>query len=235
MSKQRTPFKKPSKKHTPPGLAIMYEDKDIIVVNKVHGLLTVATENEREHTAYFLLTDFVKKGNSKSKNRVYIVHRLDRDTSGVIVFAKTTQAKNSLQKNWPSFSKVYYAVVDGTLKDQKGTITSYLAENSNFKVYSTKNEEEGKLAKTGYEVVNASSQYSLLKINLFTGRKNQIRVHLAEHGNPVVGDRMYGTKEKGIKRLALHAASLTFKHPFTDEEMTFETNIPPYFKELVKM
>lgn len=235
MSKVRTPFKKPSKKHTPKGLSILYEDKDIIVVNKENGLLTMASEKERDVTAYALLTDFVKKGNSKSRNRIFIVHRLDRDTSGVLVFAKTDQAKRFLQDQWQSFSKTYYAVVNGRPKEKEGTISSYLKENKNYQVYSTKDESEGKLSKTGYKVLKESGKYSLLEVNLFTGRKNQIRVHLADKGHPVVGDKVYGEKEKGIKRLTLHAASLTIKHPFTEEMMTFETNVPAYFKMLVKL
>lgn len=233
MALQRTPFKKPSKKHEPKGLTILYEDKDIIVVNKMNGLLTMGTDTEKEETAYFLLTNFVKKGNSKSRDRVFIVHRLDRDTSGVLVFAKTENAKRFLQDEWQQFSKTYFAVVNGSLTPKEDVITSYLVENKSFKVYSTKDTEKGKFAKTGYKVVKENAQYSLLEIDLFTGRKNQIRVHFAEKGHPVVGDKAYGIKEKGIKRLCLHAASLTIKHPFTKETMTFETAPPAYFKSLV--
>ena len=229
-----TPPKSPSKKHQPRGLSILHEDRDILVVDKVSGLLTVSTDKVREKTAYFLLNDYVRKGNSKSRNRVFIVHRLDRDTSGVIVFAKSEEAKRYLQKEWQGFTKKYYAVVHGRLSDKEGVITSYLAENRVHKVYSVDDPKKGKLAKTGYKVLKESKRYSLLEIELFTGRKNQIRVHLAQQGCPVAGDKMYGEKEKGIKRLALHAASITILHPHTKEKMTFEAKVPAYFGSLVK-
>ncbi len=232
MQEKRKVFKKPSKKHQPKGLAILYEDQDIIVVNKVEGLLTVSTEREKERTAYFHLTDYVRKGNARSKNRVFIVHRLDRETSGVLIFAKTKRIKHLLQDQWKDFSKTYFAVVTGKLPEKEGLISSYLAENSAHKVYSVNDPEKGRFSKTGYKVLKESGKYSLLKINLYTGRKNQIRVHFSEKGYPVVGDKMYGKTNKGIKRLGLHAASLTITHPVTQEEMTFETDIPVYFKSL---
>jgi tRNA pseudouridine32 synthase/23S rRNA pseudouridine746 synthase/23S rRNA pseudouridine1911/1915/1917 synthase len=229
-----TPPKSPSKKHQPRGLSILHEDRDILGVDKVSGLLTVSTDKVREKTAYFLLNDYVRKGNSKSRNRVFIVHRLDRDTSGVIVFAKSEEAKRYLQGEWQSFTKKYYAVVHGTLPEKEGVITSYLAENRVHKVYSVDGPKKGKLAKTGYKVLKESKRYSLLEIELFTGRKNQIRVHLAQQGCPVAGDKVYGEKQKGIKRLALHAASITILHPHTKEKMTFEAKVPVYFNSLVK-
>lgn len=234
MPEKRKPFKRPSKKHEPKGLTILYEDQDILVINKSNGLLTVSTEREKYKTAHFLLNEYVKKGNSRSRNRVFIVHRLDRETSGLLVFAKYEQAKRYLQDEWASFTKTYLAVVQGTLPEKEGVITSYLLENKAHRVYSVTDAEKGKFAKTGYKVVRASGKFSLLEINLFTGRKNQIRVHFAEKGHPVVGDKMYGKKEKGIKRLCLHAASLSLVHPFTKENMTFETEAPPYFKTLVR-
>lgn len=228
-------FKAPSKKHQPQGLTILYEDNEIVVVNKIHGLLTVGTEREKEKTAHFLLNDYVKKGNERSKNRVFIVHRLDRETSGILVFAKNENSKVFLQEQWSDFSKKYVTVVHGKLKEKEGIVTSYLAENSMFRVYSVADPSKGKLAKTGYKVLKETDKFSLLEIKLFTGRKNQIRVHFSEMEHPVVGDKMYGKTEKGIQRLALHSASLTIIHPFTKKEMTFETEIPPYFKTLVKL
>lgn len=233
MDKKITPFKKPSKKHEPKGLTILYEDQAIIVVNKTNGLLSVSTDREKEKTAHFLLNAYVKKGNTRSTNRVFIVHRLDKDTSGVLVFAKNEKVKRSLQDNWAEFNKKYFAVVHGKLNDKEAIITSYLAENKVHRMYSVKDPEKGKLAKTGYKVLKASGKYSLLEIKLFTGRKNQIRVHLSEKGHPVVGDKMYGIPDKGMKRLGLHAASLTISHPLTNENMTFETEVPLYFKTLV--
>lgn len=233
MQKAKPTFTSPSKKHQPKGLTILYEDRDILVVDKTNGLLTISTEGEKEKTAYFLLTDYVRKGNIKSKNRIFIVHRLDRDTSGILVFAKTEKVKRYLQDEWQEFNKTYIAIVHGKLEEKEGVITSYLVENSAHRMYSVNDPEKGKLAKTGYKLMKETSQYSLLEINLFTGRKNQIRIHFAENGHPVVGDKIYGKADKGIKRLALHSASLTILHPFTKEKMIFEAPVPLYFKTLV--
>lgn len=233
MQDKRPAFKIPSKKHHPKGLSIIYEDHDIVVVDKINGLLTVSTAGEKEKTAYFLLTDYVKKGISISKNRVFIVHRLDRDTSGILVFAKNEKTKRYLQDEWKEFNKIYFAVVHGRLQEKEGMITSYLLENKAHRMYSVTDSKKGKLSKTGYKVIKESNKFSLLKINLITGRKNQIRVHLSEKGHPVVGDKIYGKIDKGAKRLALHAASLTILHPFTKTKMIFETEPPLYFKTLV--
>lgn len=213
---------------------MLYEDHDILVVDKVSGLLTVSTEKERERTAYYLLTDYVRKGNPKSRNRIFIVHRLDRETSGILVFAKSAAAKRFLQEGWHRFKKTYYAVVHGFLPEKEGEISSYLAENRAQKVYSVADPEQGKLARTGYKVLRESKRFSLLEIFLHTGRKNQIRVHLADKGCPVVGDKKYGEGEKGVKRLGLHAASMTIVHPSSGEEMTFSAEIPAYFEVMLK-
>lgn len=231
--KNRKKFKSPPKRFQPKGLPVLYEDQDILVVDKRSGLLTVSNDREKENTAYYLLTDYVRKGNPKSKNRVFIVHRLDKDTSGVIVFAKNEKAKRTLQDQWQSYKKTYFAIVRGSLEEKQGVITSYLAENSIHKMYSVKDPEKGKLARTGYKVLKESENYSLLEVDLLTGRKNQIRVHFAEKGCPVAGDKKYGEKDKNVKRLTLHAASLTLVHPFTNEEMTFEAKVPGYFYSLV--
>lgn len=227
-------FKRPPKRHQPRGLEILYEDRDIIVVDKVNGLLTVSSDRVKEDTAYYLLNEYVRKGNSKSRNRVFIVHRLDRDTSGVIMFAKTENAKHFLQTEWQEFSKKYLAVVPGKMAEKEGLITSYLTENSIHKMYSVADATKGKLAKTGYKVLKESTAYSLLEIDLITGRKNQIRVHLADKGHPVLGDKKYGFKEKGIKRLCLHSLSCTFIHPFSKEEMILTAAKPTYFDFIMK-
>ncbi len=226
-------FKSTPKKYQPRGLTVLFEDRDILVVDKVCGLLTVSSEKVKDNTAYYLLNEYVRKGNHKSKNRVFIVHRLDRDTSGVIVFAKTETSKHYLQQEWHAFQKKYYAVVHGTLTEKQGTITSYLAENSSHKMYSVADPEKGKLSRTGYKVLAESKEYSLLEIDLLTGRKNQIRVHFSEKGYPVVGDKKYGQKQKGIKRLSLHAASIVITHPHSKERMVFETAIPSYFNSFI--
>ncbi len=233
MRESQKNFKRPPKRYQPRGLTILYEDHDILVVDKISGLLTVSTEKVRENTAYYRLNTYVRKGNQKSRNRVFIVHRLDRDTSGIIVFAKNENAKRYLQEEWSGFKKKYYAIVHGTLPKKKGIITSYLAENRVHKMYSVDDPEKGKFAKTGFKVLRESKKYSLLEIDLLTGRKNQIRVHFSEKGCPVAGDKMYGEKIKGIKRLTLHAASLTILHPHTKEKMTFKTKVPAYFKILI--
>jgi len=226
-------FKPSPKRFHPRGLSILYEDNAILVVDKISGLLTVGTAKVREKTAHYLLNTYVKKGNHKSRNRVFIVHRLDRDTSGVIIFAKNENAKRFLQDEWHGFKKKYSAVVHGSLPEKQGVITSYLAENCAHTMYSVNDPEKGKLAKTGFKVIKESKKFSLLEIDLLTGRKNQIRVHFAEKGFPVVGDKKYGEKDKGMKGLALHAASLSIVHPDTKEKMTFETPSPAYFKALV--
>ncbi|MEE4176439.1 MAG: RluA family pseudouridine synthase [Bacteroides sp.] len=235
MQEKESSFKMPPKKHQPKGLNILYEDQHILVVDKVHGLLTMGTEREKEKTAYYLLNEYVKKGNERSRNRVFIVHRLDRDTSGLLIFAKNEHAKRFLQDNWKGFSKKYYAVVHGKFEEKEGEISSYLFESKAYKVYSVNDPEKGKFSKTGFKVLKESEKYSLVEINLFTGRKNQIRVHLSDEGHPVVGDKIYGPSEKGIKRLALHAYSLTITHPFTKKEMNFETGVPLYFKTLARI
>lgn len=235
MTEKKNTFKKPSKKHQPKGLSILYEDNDIIVVDKIAGLLTMATEREKQKTAYFLLTDYVRKGIQRSKNRVFIVHRLDRDTSGILVFAKNQNAKNYLQENWQYFSKTYIAVVHGKLEEKDSIISSELSEDRGFRVSSKDDSEKAKFSKTGYKVVVESARYSMLEIKLLTGRKHQIRVHFSELGHPIVGDKIYGKKDKGAQRLALHSGSLTIRHPYTKDDMTFKTEIPLYFKTLVRI
>lgn len=227
-------FKRPPKKYEPQGLSILYEDHDIVVVDKVAGLLTVGTDSDRQKTAYYRLTSYVRKGDHKSRKQIFIVHRLDRDTSGVIVFAKTIQAKLYLQEEWQGFSKQYYAIVRGILENKEDVITSYLTENAAHNVYTVNSEEKGKLAQTKYRVIKESPFYSLLEIRLLTGRKHQIRVQLADMGHPVAGDDTYGKRDRSIKRLALHAASLSFLHPHTKQEMTFEAPVPPYFESLMR-
>ncbi|MBW1635994.1 MAG: RluA family pseudouridine synthase [Deltaproteobacteria bacterium] len=234
MNERRKQFKRVPKKYQPAGLTILYEDRDILVVDKISGLLTVSSEKVRENTAYYRLTDYVRKGNRKSAKRIFIVHRLDRDTSGLIVFAKSEKSKHFLQEEWHGFQKIYTALVHGAPVEKKGIITSYLAENRFHKMYSVTDSRKGKLARTGYKVVQESDRFSLLEVDLLTGKKNQIRVHMADLGFPVAGDKKYGTGDRGIKRLMLHALSITLRHPHTKEKMTFEAELPVYFNELVE-
>jgi len=227
------PQKKTSSRHQPRGLVILYEDRDILVVNKSPGLLTMGTEKEKENTAYYRLTDYVRKGNAKSRKRVFIVHRLDRDVSGVLVFAKTHEAKQCLQGQWEDAEKIYLAVVYGTPAEKAGTISTYLAENKALVTYSTSDRTKGKLSHTAYKVLKETKRFSLLEIGLLTGRKNQIRAHLSEIGHPIVGDGKYGKKDKAHKRLALHAKSLSFKHPFSGKPLTFTAPPPRCFDQLM--
>jgi RluA family pseudouridine synthase len=214
------------RRHQPLGLTILYEDRDILVVDKAAGLLTISTDKGETSTAYYRLTNYVRKGYAKSRNRIFIVHRLDRDVSGLLIFAKTVQAKEYLQERWEGFEKKYVAVVHGKLKEKKGTISSYLAENAAHIVYSTPDEQRGKLAYTGYRVLKETDAFSLLEIDLITGRKNQIRVHLAERGHPIVGDKKYGEKDPAHKRLALHARTIAFKHPFSEKQIPLKPESP---------
>ena len=223
----------PSGKLLPGGLALIHEDRDIIVVDKPAGLLTISTEREKSRTAYFILTDYVRKGVAKSRNRIFIVHRLDRETSGVLIFAKNEEAKFRLQSQWQDTKKTYLAVVHGRCEKRAETITTYLAENQAHGVYTTQDARKGKLAHTAYRVLKETKDFSLLEVDLLTGRKHQIRVHLAGIGHPVVGDPRYGPERKVRNRLALHAQSITFKHPFSGEPLTFTTKVPEYFYTLV--
>lgn len=211
---------------------IIYEDKDIIVINKPSGLLTVATEKEKNKTSYHLVMEYLKKKNKN--NRIFIIHRLDKDTSGIIMFAKNERAKHLYQDNWNDIVKkrCYYAVIDGKMENKEGTIKSYLKENGNM-VYSVK-DRSGKLAITEYKVLKERKNISLLDINLKTGRKNQIRVHMKENKTPILGDLKYGEKSKLINRLALHAYKLELVNPVTKKLLTFEINMPNEFKMLFK-
>jgi len=225
--------KRSTNKHLPKGLKILYEDKDILVVDKPAGLLSVATATNKTRTAYYFLTDYVRKGCPKSRNRLFTVHRLDQWTSGVLVFAKSEEIKLRLQAQWKETKKKYLAVVHGRPAQKEGIITSYLAENKAFVVYSTPDPAKGKLSRTAYKVLKETGQFSLLEVGLLTGRKNQIRVHLADSGHPVVGDRKYGKAADRFRRLALHSKSISFKHPATGEQLTFDTKVPAYFRNLL--
>ncbi|WP_330659659.1 RluA family pseudouridine synthase [Caproiciproducens faecalis] len=213
-------------------LDILYEDNDIIVINKPAGLLSIASDQEKELTAYHLLTDYVRMNDPR--NRIFAVHRLDRDTSGVLMVAKNERMKLALQDNWADLvsERGYVAVVEGQLKEKSGRIQSWLKETKTFLVYSSPRVGDGLEAITDYQVLNETAEYSLLNINLETGRKNQIRVHMKDIGHNVVGDKKYGAKTNPLKRLGLHAYKLEFKHPFSDKVMCFETQFPKSFTSL---
>ncbi|MDV5165674.1 MAG: RluA family pseudouridine synthase [Candidatus Scalindua sp.] len=222
-------------RHRPKGLTIIYEDQDIIVANKSCGLLTVEANYERVKTAHRILTIYIRKGSLKSKKLLFPVHRLDRDTSGVLVFAKSFDASETLKMQWKDVKNRYIAVVHGTLKEKSGTISSYLTENEKHEVHSVKDHKKGDLAKTRYKVVGETRVYSLIEIELLTSRKNQIRVHLSERGHPLVGDTKYGKKDGPKGRLALHSQFLTFKHPRAGKDVTFQAEVPFFFKRHFKI
>ncbi len=224
-----------NRRFLPRNLPILHEDDDFIVINKPPGLLATATDRIRERTAEYMLSDYVRKGCARSKKRVFAVHRLDRDTSGVLVFAKCHEMRKRIQEKWTDVKKLYLAVVRGRCMQKSGVLSSYLAENEGHVVYSTPDPEKGKLAKTAYKVLKESAHYSLLEIDLLTGRKNQIRVHLADMGHPIVGDEKYSRLDvdRG-QRLLLHAKSITFVHPSTGQRVTFEASVPPYFQAMLE-
>lgn len=215
-------------------LKLVYEDDDIIVVNKGYGLLSMGTDKIKEGTAYSILREYVKW--SDPRNKLFIVHRLDRDTSGLMMFAKNEEAKNTMQHNWNNMvlNRKYLAVVEGIPDQAEGVIKSYLAENAEHEVYSTPDPTLGQLAVTRYKTLASKNGYTMLEVELDTGRKNQIRVHMKEMGHPIAGDRRYGAKSSPIHRLALHAQTLRFAHPVTRKEMNFETPVPAGFTKMVK-
>ena len=212
------------------GLKIIYEDDLFLAINKPHNLLTVATEKEKEKTAYVAVNKYIKQKDSKGK--IFVLHRLDRDTSGVLVFCKNEKIKNELQDKWNEYvmERRYIAVVEGILNKKEGIIKSYLKEGKNKMVYSTK-EKDGKLAITEYKVLKENNKYSLVDVNLLTGRKNQIRVHFKDLNNPLAGDKRYGAFTDPIKRLCLHASKLVFK--YNNKVYIFEANMPGKMLQLV--
>ncbi len=229
----RTKDKPPTKRRRPGGMTILHEDKELLVVVKPPGLLSIGTDREKHRTAHYLLNDYVRKGDPKSRNRVYVVHRLDQDTSGILLFAKNERAKTFLQGNWENTDKHYLAIVHGPLTPKEGRISTYLVENTAQNVYSTPDPAKGKLSHTEYKVREETQAFSLVDIQLVTGRKHQIRVHFAEKGHPVAGDKKYGTRSPSFNRLALHARSISFVHPFNGRQMTFDTGMPEDFVRLM--
>lgn len=216
----------------PPGMMVLHEDPEIIVITKPENLLTIASEAEREETAYAFLTNYVKRGRAQSRDRIWIVHRLDRETSGLMVFARTMEAKEALQTHWDEAEKCYLAVVEGDMRDDAGTMHSHLDENSPYKVYPAPPSERTREAITHYSVLKRGSGRTLVKLTLETGRRHQIRVHLAALGHPIVGDVKYEAKTDPAKRLGLHSHTLKLKHPVTGEALAFESPLP---LELVRL
>lgn len=234
MSDSPKKFKSAPKKYQPRGAPVIYEDRDLLVVNKACGLLSVSYNEEHRDTAYHRLFDYVRKGNPKSKARIYMVHRIDRDTSGLLMFAKNPRARAFLLDEWKNFSKQYCALVYGQLEKPEGELVSYLLEDEKHVMRTVPEGAGGQYAKTAYKVMQTSKKFSFLEIGLFTGRKNQIRAQFAEIGHPVVGDRKYGDVEVVTgKRLFLHSQTLTIRHPHSKEKITFSAPVPPAFEAML--
>lgn len=217
-----------------PLLKIVYEDSDFIVVEKKEGLLTVTVGTNKDITAFSILKNYVKK--SSPANKIYTVHRLDKDTSGLLIFSKNRDLQHILRNNWHEIvtKRTYVAVVEGRVEKDSDRIISWLTEDEiKLKAISSPRDNGGKQAITHYKVLKATDEFSLMELELETGRKNQIRVHMEDIGHPIVGDRKYGA-QTSIGRLALHARVLEFYHPITGELMHFETEIPKEFERLLR-
>ena len=211
-------------------IQIIYEDKDIIVVNKSSGILTISTEKEKENTLYAYMSNYVKHINPK--NKIFIIHRLDRDTSGIIMFARSEKVKKLYQENWNNIVKYrwYTAIIEWNLDKKEQTIKLNLKENKNLKTYVAK---DGIEAITKYKVIKENNKYSLLDIEIKTGRKNQIRATMEYLHHPIIGDKKYSSTINPIGRLALHANKLVIINPITNKEMIFKTNNPTSFKKII--
>ncbi len=214
-------------------LKLVYEDAYLIVVEKMPGLLSVSTERQKERTAYSILNEYMKR--NRHPNGVYIVHRLDRDTSGLMMFAKDEKTQHSLRDDWHNFvyDRRYVAVVAGDMENDEGTVASWLTDRKLY-VHSSPVDDGGRYSVTRYRTIRRANGYSLVELRLETGRKNQIRVHMQDLGHPVAGDSRYGQEGiDPINRLALHAFKLCFCHPVTGERLEFETPFPADFRRLV--
>jgi 23S rRNA pseudouridine1911/1915/1917 synthase len=218
--------------HAPAGtrvgshMKIRHEDDAVIVIEKPSGLLSIASEGERERSAYFQLTEHVRGGNPRSRAHIWIVHRLDRDTSGLMVFARTAEAQDTLQAGWESVEKKYYAIVEGRPPAARGTFQSHLDERDPLRVQSAPRGPHTREAITHYRLMKSVGDRSLLELILVTGRRHQIRVHLGDAGCPVVGDKRYGAKTDPVRRVALHSWMLRFRHPVTNQVMALECSLP---------
>jgi len=215
------------------GIRIRHEDADIIVIEKPAGLLSIASPSEEEKTAYAFLTNHVRLGNPRGRERVWVVHRLDRETSGLMIFAKNEPAKVALQEGWEAVEKKYLAVVEGAPSGDAGKFDSHLDESNPLKVYPAEEGPETRHAVTHYRVMKKGKETTLVELTLETGRRHQIRVQLAEASCPIVGDKKYGAETNPIKRIALHASTLRFPHPITRKAMRFDSPLPGDLGRLV--
>lgn len=217
-----------------PKLTIIYEDRDLIVVEKKEGLLTVTTGTGHDFTAFSILKNYVKR--SSPANKIYTVHRLDRETSGILIFAKNRDVQHILRNNWQDIvtRRIYTALVEGKVPKEKDRIVSWLTEHEvSLKIKSSSFDNGGKQAITNYKRLKFNDHFSLLEIELETGRKNQIRSQMESIGHPIVGDKKYGSTVI-FSRLALHASELEFYHPTSGELIHFSTPAPKEFLRMVK-
>ncbi len=215
-------------------LKVIYEDDEIIVIDKPSGLLTIASDKEKEHTAYRLVNEHVQASDKNA--RIFIVHRLDQDTSGVLMFAKSHELANAFQQDWNDLvtKRGYYAIIKGCPAEEIGVIKSYMYKSKTNEMYSGHKTKTGKFAETHYKVIKKGETYSLVDINILTGRKNQIRVHLKDIGFPIVGDKKYDGEKSPINRLCLHAYELNVKHPIIEKILLFKSKTPKEFENVLK-
>ncbi|OJU56163.1 MAG: RNA pseudouridine synthase [Bacteroidales bacterium 45-6] len=215
------------------GVKIVFEDDYLVVIDKEAGLLSIATETEKRDTAYSIVSSYIKRENHEA--RIFVLHRLDRETSGLMMFAKSEKIQEIMQKRWDELitERTYQAVIEGEIDPKDGTITSWLTENKNFKMFSSLKDNGGQKSITHYKTLTTNKRYSLLSLKLDTGRKNQIRVQLESVGHPIVGDKKYGSQQNPLRRMALHAYELSFIHPITSLRLEFKSLIPSKMKVLV--
>lgn len=214
-------------------LRIVYEDADIIVIDKRNGLLSIGTDKEQKRTAYYILSDYVKE--QHPDNKIFVVHRLDRETSGLMMFAKSEKVQEQMQRGWHKLvlDRRYVAVIEGALPHAEGVIDAPLTQDRNHKMWVTR-PGEGEDATTYYTTLRRGKEYSLVDLRLVTGKKNQIRAHLEWKGTPIAGDKKYHAKTNPASRVCLHAYKLSITHPTTGQELHFDTRIPKLFEECVK-
>lgn len=226
----KNPIKKAEVKKPP----IIYEDEYILAINKPYGMLSVASDKEKSYTAYKQVMDYVQARNKKE--RIFVVHRIDKETSGVLIFAKTEEVRAALQDNWNEIvtKRGYYAVVEGKMKKEQDHIINYLRMNALNLMYTTSSKDKkAQRCITDYKVIKVNDKYSLLDVNISTGRKNQIRVTLGSLGNFVLGDDKYGEPENPIGRLCLHAYELSFTNPLNQKTYDLKTKMPDEFLKLL--
>lgn len=222
-----------SKKVMYDGLSIVYEDDDLLVIYKQEGLLSISGQNKEDNTAFRILHEHVRE--QSINNKIFVIHRLDRETSGLMLYAKNQLVQEQMQKSWSDLmlERTYIAVLEGEIEEDKGVIKSWLTEGKTFKVHSSFKPNQGQLAILNYKTLKKDKYYSMVEVWLDTGRKNQIRVQFQAIGHPVVGDKKYGATSNPIKRVALHAKTIRFIHPISKKELSFDSNIPAAFKKLI--